>query len=301
MLFMEHKKGDPDHLDGRVTVYANIDIDTADLVAMKHPIASMVHNGLLVAQGNFREQNSLRDFLKSEMGLSMDDDIGEGLSELVDRMSGVESALDSQKLKDHLENMGDFEEFIPTPAKVVPFHSEQEIMSQDGDVFYTGTFKNIGNAVLSVNAVPIVYQARFREQELLHVRNEIESLIAQIEQSGPVESAGRATVESVEGRLLKEFIPAMLYSRKEKIQFDAVLERLRGFLREYRFQKDVDALIDLVAGKDVMNEKDYKLLELYARKISAVVNEDFGRAEECSAGIQRLTGGVSPDRPEHSS
>ena len=40
-------------------------------------------------------------------------------------MEGLESTLDPQKLKDRLENMDDIEEFIPTPAKIVPFNSEE--------------------------------------------------------------------------------------------------------------------------------------------------------------------------------
>ena len=296
MLHMEHRKGDPDHLDGRVTVYARIDIDAADIMTMKHPIASMVHNGFLVAQGNFREQNSLKDFLKSEMGLSAEEDLSEGLSELVDRMSGIESALDPQKLKERLENMGEFEEFIPTPAKVVPFHSEQEILSQDGDVFYTGVFKNIGNAVLSVNAVPIVYQARFREQEMQHVRNEIESLIAQIEQADVLTRTepGAAGAVKIEERLLKEFIPNMLYCRKEREPFAAAQKQLRQFLAGYRFPADVDAIVGLITEHEALAEREYKLLELYARKIDAVNREDFGAADRFAASILTLS---APDKP----
>ena len=301
MLHLEHKKGDPKRLDGRVTVYAVIDIDPSDLIAMKHPIASMIHNGLLVAQGNFKEQNSLKDFLKSEMGLSMDEELGEGLSELVDRMSGIESALDPQKLKDRLDNLGDFEEFIPTPAKVVPFHSESEIIAQEGDVFYTGSFKNIGNAVLSVNAVPIVYQARYREQEMQHVRNEIESLITQIEQTDVIEpSSVVAGNESgtIEERLLKEFIPNMLYCRKEKRQFETAQKQLRQFLSTYRFQSDVDAIITIITENETLHDKEYKLLELFAKKIEAVKNEDFAAAERHSASILKFSGDSTNESKE---
>jgi hypothetical protein len=295
MLHLVHKKGDPTRLDGRVTVYATIDIDPEDLLSMKHPIASAVHNGFLVAQGNFRDQNNLRDFLKSELGSSINE-LGDGLSELVDRMSGIESALDPQKLKDRLENMGDFEEFIPTPAKVVPFHSEMEILSQDGDVFYTGSFKNIGNAVLSVNAVPIVYQARYREQEMQFVRNEIESLITQIEQSGVDDTdtsnkAATTTHQDLEERLLKEFIPEMLYSKKEKTAFLHAQEQLRMFLHGYRFPGDIQAIIDLIAAKETLHDREFMLLELYAKKIGAVSREDFSAAEKYSLSIQQIDNG----------
>lgn len=288
MLQIELKKGNPNRLNGKVTVYAIIDLDPSDIMAMKHPIASMIHNGLLVAQGNFNEQNSLKDFLKSEMGLSLEEGLGEGLSALVDQMSGIESALDPQKLKDRLENMGEFEEFIPTPAKVVPFHSEQEILDQAGDVYFAGKFRSIGNAVLSVNAVPIVYQARFREQEMQHVRNEIDSLITQIEQPQSSDASSSLPDVKVEERLLKEFIPNMLYCRKEIGLFETAQKQLRTFLKEYRFQEDIMAIVEIIGGKADMHEREYKLLELYAKKIAAVKKEDFSAAEKCATAIQQL-------------
>lgn len=288
MLQIELKRGNPNRLNGKVTVYAIIDLDPSDIMAMKHPIATMIHNGLLVAQGNFNEQNSLKDFLKSEMGLSLEEGLGEGLSELVDQMSGIESALDPQKLKDRLENMGEFEEFIPTPAKVVPFHSEQEILDQPGDVFFTGKFRSIGNAVLSVNAVPIVYQARFREQEMQFVRNEIESLITQIEQPQSSDVSSTFPEIKVEERLLKEFIPNMLYCRKEIGLFETAQKQLRTFLKEYQFQEDITAIVEIIGGKADLHEREYKLLELYAKKIAAVKKEDFTAAEKCAAAIKQL-------------
>lgn len=295
MLHLEHKKGNPNQLDGRVTVYAKISADPSDLIGMKNPIVEMVHNSLLVAQGNYREQFSFKDFLKSEIGLSDDGNLDERLADMIDRMGGIESALDPQKLKDRLENMGDFEELIPTPARIVPFHSETEILNQEGDVFFVGTFKNISNAVLSINAVPIVYQARFREQEMQQVRNEIESLISQIEQTDvPIPEVAKksdASTEALgtEARIMKEFIPNMIYSRKEKAQFDASVMQLRIFLSSYRFKDDIDSIVSLIADNEHLGEKENKLLELYAKKIAAVNREDFSTAEKCTTSIQRLS------------
>lgn len=289
ILDIEQKKGDQNQLDGRITVYAIIETDAADILNMKHPIASMVHNGLLVAQGNFREQSSLKDFLKSEMGISLDENLGEGLAQLIEKMNGLESALDPQKLKEHLENMG--EEFIPTPAKIVPFHSTEEILVQEGDIFFIGTFKNVGNAVLGVNALPILYQARYREQEARKILNEIESLISQIERN---ESAVAPSVMTpgidIEQKLLKEFIPNMLYCIKEPNQFKNAEEQFRDFMRGYRFREDVDAIVTLIGSKEQLSPQDYRLLELYAKKIAAVKKEDFSAAEVYSKEIQLLRG-----------
>jgi hypothetical protein len=290
ILNLEQKKGNPFHLDGKVTVYARIDIDLSDLASMKHPISSMVHNGLLVAQGNFKEQSNLRDFLKSEMGVSLDEGVEDGLSQLLEKMNGIESALDPQKLKERLENMGEFEEFIPTPAKIVPFHSEQEILDEEGDVFFTGIFKNIGNAVLSVNALPILYQARYREQEHQKVRNEIEHLINQIEQTGVSSDNQSFQMQGVnaEEKLLKEFIPNMLYWRKEPHSFSDAENQFRSFMKGYQFQEDVDAIIRIIGSKSELGSNDYKLLELYAKKISSIKDEDFFAAENYSKEIQKL-------------
>jgi hypothetical protein len=290
ILNLEQKKGNPFHLDGKVTVYAQIDIDPSDLMSMKHPISSMVHNGLLVAQGNFKEQTNLRDFLKSEMGVSLDEGMEEGLSQLLEKMNGIESALDPQKLKERLENMGEFEEFIPTPAKIVPFHSEQEILDEEGDVFFTGIFKNIGNAVLSVNALPILYQARYREQEHQKVRNEIEHLIDQIEQSAVPSDSQTFQTPGVktEEKLLKEFIPNMLYWRKEPHTFSDAENQFRTFMKGYQFQEDVEAIIKIIANKNELGSNDYKLLELYSKKISSIKEENFSAAEDYSREIQKL-------------
>jgi hypothetical protein len=287
VLNIEQKKGDPDHLDGRVTVYANIEIDPSELISMKHPIASMVHNGLLVAQGNFKEQSSLKDFLKSEMGLSLEEGLEEGLAELLDKMDGIESALDPQKLKDRLENMDGIEEFIPTPAKIVPFHSVEEILDQEGDVFYTGKFKNIGNAVLAVNSLPILYQAKFREHEMQKVRNEIEVLISQIEQNEPAQSVGISD-SNIEEKLLKEFIPNMLYCRKEHSSFSSAVNQFRAYMTGYRFKEDVDELIAIISTDGDLTEKEYRLLELYAKKIASVKREDFSATEQYNKEIHSI-------------
>jgi hypothetical protein len=287
------KKGDPQNPDGRITVYAAIDIDPADLASVKHSFASMVHNGFLVAQGNFKDQYNFRDFLKSELGISLEQGFEEGLSQLIERMDGIESTLDPQKLKERLENMNDLEDFIPTPAKIVPFHSETEICGQEGDVFFTGTFKNIGNAVLAVQALPMLYQAHYREHEGRHIRSEIESLISQIEHSDAPRTVAPAPPKpkaSTEETLLKEYIPKMIYSKKEPHAFETAAAEFRLFLKKYRFQEDIETIVATISGIGELTEKENRLLELYARKIACVEKEDFTLAEEVNREIQRLRG-----------
>jgi hypothetical protein len=283
---IEQKKGDKDHLTGVLTAYAILDIETADLVSMKHPIALTIYNNLLVAQGNYREQNNLRDFLKSEMNISLE----EGLEEFLDKLGGLESAFDSQKLRDKIENIDELEEFIPTSAKIVPFHSENDILSEEGDVYFVGRFKNIGNAILSVNSFPILYQARFREQEIDKVRNEIEQLISQIDKLGPPEMTFSTPNVNIEDKIMKEFIPNMLYCRKDPKVFSVAEKQFKLFMQGYRFKDDVEAIISIIANQAELTTKYFKLLELYAKKIFEVRKENYIEVEKLRHEIEQLNG-----------
>ena len=285
LLGIERKKGSQDRLDGRLTVYAILDIDPSELLSMKSGIASMIYDKFLVAQGNYKDQNNLRDFLKSEMGISLE----EGLEEFLEKLGGLESALDPQKLRDKIENFDEMEEFIPTPAKIVPFHSESEILGQEGDVFFAGTFKNIGNAILSVNSFPILYQARFREQEIEKVRNEIELLISQIEKNELPEATFSTRGVNLEEKIIKEFIPNMLYCRKDPKVFSAAEKQFRAFMRGYSFKDDVDRIVSIIADQEELTAKYFKLLELYAKKISEVRKENFEEVEKLRLEIERIS------------
>jgi hypothetical protein len=286
---IEQKKGDPRLLDGRITVFAMIDTDAGELMNTRHSFASMVHNGFLVSQGNFRDQYNFKDFLKSELGISLEDGLEEGLTALLDRMDGLESTLDPQKLKERLESMDDLNDFIPTPAKIAPFHSEEEILSQEGDVFFAGRFKNIGNAVLSVQALPMLYQAQFREQEGGRIKNEIESLIAQIEKGDdkpPAQPQGKK--QSTEDHLLREFIPNLLYTRKESHAFEATVRDFRAAMKRYRFPEDIEAIVSIISSKKELSETDNRLLELYAKKITFVEKEDFNTVDSVTREIKQI-------------
>ena len=284
---IEQKSGDPHHLDGRLTVYATVEMDQSDLLVSKHPIAQMISNGFLVAQGNFRDQHSLKDFMKSEMGLSLQD----GLGELIEKLSGFESALDPQKLKEKIDSFDEIEDIIPTPAKIVSFSSQNEILAQPGDVYDAGTFKNISNANLAINAFPILYQARFREQQLVRIHDEIEALISQVEHSGDTVDAGSyallTRVELLE-KILKVFIPSMLYN-KENTEALAVAEgQFRAFTKGYRLTDDIDAIVGIIKKKTSLFGNDYRLLELYAAKIAATHANDRDVADAFAQEIQTL-------------
>ena len=285
-LGVEQKKGDTFHLHGMLTVYVTLDLEPAELLQMSHPIASVVHNGFLVAQGNFKEQTNLKDFLQSEMGLSLE----EGLEEIIERLDGLESALDPNKLREKIENMKDFEDFIPTPAKIVPFHSEADILAQEGDVFFGGKYKSLANANLCVNAFPILYQARFREYQLEKVRLEIEQLIFQIEKGSAAGESEhfRSTSANVSEKLLKEFIPAMIYSRNDPKGFQIAESRFRDFMDGYNYPEDIEAIHALITGSGPLSSAHTSLLALYAKKISALHLEQFALLESVKNEIIQL-------------
>jgi hypothetical protein len=285
ILNIEQKKGDPKKLDGRLIVYAKLDLEPSEIISMKHPVASMINNGILAAQGNYKEQSNLRDFLKAEMGMNLE----EGLESFLEKLDGLESTIDPEKLKEKLSNIEEIEDFIPTPAKIVSFFSEEEILAQEGDIFYTGIFKNIGNAILSVNSVPIIYQAIYREQEILRVRNEIELLIAQIEKNTPVLEKKSPPEINIEQKIIREFIPNMLYCRNDKKIFNIAEKQFRDFFNSYSNSEDINAIVSIISKEKELTAKHFKLLELYAKKIAKVIEENYNEAEKLQREISALS------------
>jgi hypothetical protein len=285
VLNVQQVKGNPEVLDGRVTVYAQVDIDPADFVASKHPAVSMVHNGMLVAQGNYRDQYSLRDFLRSEMGVSLE----EGIEQLLSRVDGLESALDPEKLKEKMQEMEGMEELMPTPAKIVMFHSEDEIRGQDGDVYYAGEFRSVANAMLAVQALPMIYQSRYREQVMDNVRQEIDRMVGQVERSELPAATCETPGVNVAERLIKEYIPNMLYARKEPKGFQAAERQFRAFMRGYRFDDDIRAVVDILRDPQELNNRHLRLLELYARKMAAVQSGDTDQTARMQRALENLT------------
>ncbi len=291
LLGIEQKKGNPESIDGRLTVYALVTVDPSEMASSSHPIFSMIHNGLLVAQGNYKEQSSLKDFLQSELGTSLD----EGLEEFIEKLDGLEGALDPQKLKDKMKNLDDLKDFIPTPAKIVPFHSESEILSQEGDVYYAGTFKNMANANLSVNSFPILYQSRYREQEIDMIRNEIDHLIAQVEHSEIPQTHFLSPGVNIEETINKDYISGLLYAKRDSAAFDKTVTQFKEFLQGYTFTEDIDHIISLIAESEELTQKHSELLELYAKKIELIAQEKFSDADAVSKKITTARRDLSLD------
>jgi len=291
LLHIDQKKGNPASLDGRLTVYAFVDVEPSEIASSNHPLISMVHNGLLVAQGNYREQTSFKDFLKSELGESVED----GLEAFLEKLDGLEGALDPDKLREKLKNIDDLKDFIPTPAKIVPFHSEADILQQDGDIFCIGKFENLANANLGINSFPIFYQARYRELEVHMIRNEIDLLVSQIEK---VEFSGEHYLNpgvNIEQKIVKDYIPILMYARRDKNSFEITSKKLRKFMQGYKFSADIDSIISVIEKPDRLLPQHYKLIELYIQKITEVCKENYSQVDALNREISEIENRLKTD------
>ena len=294
-LGIEQIKGNPDQLDGRVTVYAKVDMDVSEIIQLEastgHTPYSMICNGILAAQGNYRDISGLKEFLVKEMGL----DLEGNLDDFLDNMDGIEGAFDPQKLRERLENLDDQHDFIPTPAKIVPFGSEHDIMQEEGDVFFVGIFRGVVNAHFCINAIPMLYQAKFREQQSLNLLSEIESLISQVEMA-PAKTSPRRFDDpgtDVAFVLMKELIPKMLYAHASPHDLDLATSEFRSFLEGYPTISDIDIVEEIVRQASQPSHDQYRLLELHAKRIAAVAHEDMRVAAELAVEISDLEKKIS--------
>ncbi len=276
---IEQKKGNPDIMHGKLTAYARVNTEVnPGYDKAESPLMSMISSGFLVAQGNYRDQHGLRDFLMQELGTSMDDE--EGIKNFVEGLEGLEGALDPDKFREKINHLEEIEEFIPTPAKMVQFHSEDAILQEEGDIYYVGEFINIANANLAVNAMTILYQSQYRETQLSDVRTEIDDLIGGLDQITHAELPPVTTPPKVEvndtvlDTLLRQFIPELFLTVDQDEKRTAAEVSIREYLDHYRHQTDVERLITLTKSKTVSDIKS-RLINLYCQKIDMVLDEKF--------------------------
>lgn len=290
------KKGDPQKMHGKLTAYVKINSD-AHAHSGGSPIQMMIDTGWLVAQGNYRDQNSLKDFLLQELGTSLDDE--EGMRDFVEGLGGIEGALDPEKFREKINQIEEMQDFIPTPAKMVLFKTESDIIEQEGDIFFLGEYSNPANANLAVNAMTILYQAQYRETQISRVRSEIDDMIyglgssesvAQFEipfENNPIHDAIEQITETVERKLLRLFIPSLLLAVESGVKRETAEHELRHYLSAYVHKNDVERLIELTETRVISPVKN-RLTLLYCQKIDAVLSEQFDHIPEVVAEISLL-------------
>ncbi len=296
---IEQKKGDPIKMHGKLTAYAIIDDDAQEYTGSHDsPLFAMIQSGYLVAQGNYRDQNSLRDFLQQELGTSLDDE--NGIKEFVEGLGGIEGALDPEKFREKINHLEEIEDFIPTPAKMVQYHAENEILAQEGDIYFVGKFSNPANANLAVNATTILYQAQYRESQIHHLRSEIDDMIMgtgeQEEQTAipHIEKVIEDVIETVEQKLVKIHVPKLLMSVGKTSERNKEVADLENFLSNYAYPEDIERLISLTSSATITPEVN-RLIMLYCEKIDAVIEEQFDALPAVVTQIQQLETNLDGD------
>ncbi len=281
-LQADARKGDPSHLRGKLIAYVRVENhEEANPVSVEgeetSPLEGLVRNGILAVQANYVDQRNIRDFFKKEFGISLE----KGIQEVIDQAretGGLEGALDPEAVKERLESMKNAD-FIPIPAKVAFFSSEEEMMSQDADIYYLGSFTVLSHAHLCVNAFPILYQAYYREQEHREVEVEISALLQTIETKPKTGSeTASANRSDWKNYLLKDLIPRMIYTRGEageKDQHEKALGEFRSFMEEFGYPEDAETIVALIKGSPIFDAKVLRKLELQVSKIDALQREDY--------------------------
>jgi hypothetical protein len=264
------KKGSLASLKGVILVYARIrNPDSPDNT--KSPVHDMAKNGLLIASGDYRTQHNLEDFLKKELGITLAD-----LSNPDNAgMAGLPENINPDFIKRKMESLKGYEDLIPTPAKLMPFDSEQEILSQDADIFYLGEFEKLGNANLAVNAVPILYQALYREQVNVLISQEIEKLLTTATKEVNETGHYSEDLPRLENRILTEYIPEIIYSRNNESELKKWIDRFKAYMSGYKYPSEIDMIIQLAVQNFSEEKKIQHLIELYIRKIAAFLREEY--------------------------
>lgn len=290
-LHAEQKKGDPGHLRGRLVAYVRYERpdDEPRLPGEEvSPLEALVTNGYLAVTANYVDQRNIRDFFRKEFGISLE----KGIEEVIDQAretGGLEGALDPEAVKERLDSMKNAD-FIPIPAKVAHFSSEADILAQDADVFYLGSFTVLSHAHLCVNSFPILYQAYYREQEHRAVERDIAALLRTIEAPKPEDvEPPPPPPENWKQHLLTVLIPRMIYTREGGgAEHAKSVADFRTFMESFGYAEDTETVLTLIEKTADFNAATLRKLELMVSKVEALQNEDYERLEEIKRELGTL-------------
>jgi hypothetical protein len=154
----------------------------------------------------------------------------------------------------------------------------------EGDVVFLGDFAEFQFAHMAVNSFPILYQARFREQERQSMREQIEGMLEKLVQ--PSEEAAPSTEPTLEtfqgdleNHLLREILPGMFYAPESSPESQDAERRFRAFMAPYLFPADVERMVGLVPQIRHGENPALRQLELLVRKAAAIQREDWKTLE----------------------
>ncbi len=281
------KKGSENILDGRVTVYALVDSDASIPNGLKNPVGD--NQNIFAVQADCRIGEKPDDPLNSEINLS----IKKGLDQVIKKIkeSGIFKELSGKEIND-FGNDNDIvhgmAELVPIMAKVVSFNSEEEALEQDGDVYFMGRFSNFQEASMCIQSFSMIYQSRYKEQIKEMAQHEIDIMILEAEHPVDEDETYLTYKGDLKEKLMGTYIPAILYSRKNKEENGKAVQKFRDFMKEYRFQNDVEEIIKVSGEIENNDDKSVKKLSLLLDKIVAFGKEDFNKLTEIQKSLSEL-------------
>lgn len=301
MLGIEQKKGVSDILCGKLVAYAKI-LPAIDQEGAPEPFQNMARNGLLVIEGDFRQNNTFKQFLQREMGENFDENIAGLLERIREEGGELPEGLDAETIRERVNELSNME-VIPIPAKIVHRTSEEEILKDDADIFYIGEFRGVGQAHFCLTSLPIYYQAKYKEQIKITEQLYLEELLSQIDFPKTLDTKelkdnaelfpANASLSSFIGNLQELFdskiIPFLLL-QKTDAEFENGIEQLNHFMAPYSHKEDLKQVYKTlkILRTDSANEIERKRLELLCNKISNVYHENFRKIPKIMDALKEL-------------
>lgn len=301
VLGIEQKKGDGNVLSGKLIAYARI-LPTQDNEPAPQPFLDMVKNGLLVIEGDFRANNTFKQFLRKELGRDFDENIAGMIERIKEEGGDLPEGIDAEAIRERVNELSNME-VIPIPAKITNKSSEEDILKEDGDIYFIGEFQGVSQAHFCLTSLPIYYQAKYREQEKAYEQTLLNDILAQIETHkvidvAEIKDAGElfpegASLNSFIGNLqelLDSRVIPFFMAQKTAEDFEIAWSLFESFMEPYPNKGDLKALKNAVASlrADQANAIERRRLELYCNKISAVYHENFRKIPEIMQEIEML-------------
>lgn len=303
LLGIQQKKGDAQVLCGKLIAYARI-LPSTDNDGAPTPFQEMVRNGLLVVEGDFRANNTFKQFLRKELGRDFDQNIAGLIERIKDEGGEIPEGLDVDAIRERVNELSNME-VIPIPAKITHHESEEEILKAEGDIYYIGEFQGVGQAHFCLTSLPIYYQAKYREQEKINEQRYLGEILSQIETQKVIDTAEIKDASELfpEGATLNSFIGNLqevldtrvipfFMAQESTDDFECAWSLFATFMQPYQHKADIENLKDAIVNLRA-NQADAtarRRLELYCNKISAVYHENFRKIPEIMQELAILEG-----------
>jgi HEPN domain-containing protein len=257
-----------------MTAYAMVE-GTEGLPSDIKKMAQESGSNIFAVQADCRQDFQADDFLKSELGSSLK----KGLDQVIQRLKeagllGDQNDPNAGK-PEGMNIVRGMADLIPIMARMVSFETEDEVLQQEGDVYFLGRFFDFQSVSMCAQAFSLLYQFRYREQERTKAKNAIEELLSQIETKVEVNENFIQDKENLEKKLFGTYIPAILYSRADAEDHKKSIDRFKKFMTGYRFPADVEDVVTLADKIDLNKQEDIRKFELTVNKIIALSKEDF--------------------------